>query len=90
LIERDEQIGALAFSMQILRRLSPRSIAPKHRLCRVDKLTGARNEAHAAHAIFEPHLIAARRPNDLERKLRDGVAIGLERQIFEHDIAKPR
>ena len=81
-------LATLAFGMQILGNLYPRSVTAKHWFCRIDKLASARNQTNAPHALCEILSLTTRRSDDLKRELRDRVAVSLQRQILEHDIGQ--
>lgn len=89
LIERDQQIRAVALGVHVLGGLLARPHRAQHRLGRVHKLARARDEADALDALIEARRLARRGTHDLERELRHGIAEALQRHVLEHDIGKP-
>ena len=51
----------------------------------IAELRGAGDQRHRAHHLLQP----PDRPDDLERQLRNAVAIVRQRQPFEHDVSEP-
>ncbi len=88
LVERYEQIGAIAFGVDVLRRLLAWPKRAQHRLGRVHELARAGDEAHTLDALFEARPIAGRGTDDLERKLRHRIAEALERHVLEDNVSQ--
>ena len=84
-IERSRPVGCREILVAVFRdgRARPRNADMKVRLIAEFRRTG--NDVHGADHLAD----AIDRPHDLERQLRDAVAIGPDRQALEHHIGEP-